>query len=266
MSGTPPARRTVVDRLAQNPGLVLAALFFTVVAGVVAVAAFGLDVFDRVGSRSEAPAGDMSDSRPSPSASASASPAPSTAPSGATAAVPASTCLDDAGKPIDCRAPHQRERYSGDCSTPGMLRFMAGRPGLDVVLARVARDGGQCLLSTPVTVADTAAQALNGNADDGWLRCLDERQDRLVSCDQPHTGEYIATGRAGKANLVECQSTAERYMDQSLESVGELLQVRVVDEIDDDPNSARCLISIRGSQPLVASVRNLRVSPVPIER
>jgi hypothetical protein len=70
----------------------------------------------------------------------------------------------------------------------------------------------------------------------------------------------------GKASLDECREVAEAYLDQGLGTVGDLLQVRVVDEIDDDPNSARCLIAIRGSQPLVASVRNLGVSPVPIER
>ena len=265
MSQTPPPRRTVVDRLAQNPGLVLAALVFTVVAGVVAVAAFGLDVFDRVESRSGPPAGSSSTSLPPLSTTSTTSGPNSTPPSGAPDTA-ASTCLDGAGEPIDCREPHQYERYSGDCSTPGMLRFMAGRPGLDVVLASVVRDGGGCLLSTPVTVADSAAQALSGTGDDAWLRCVDERESRLVSCDRPHTGEYVATGRAGKADLDECRAAAEVYMDQSLGSVGDLLQVHVVDEIDDDPNSARCLIAIRGSQPLDASVRNLGVSPVPIER
>ena len=55
-------------------------------------------------------------------------------------------------------------------------------------------------------------------------------------------------------------------MDQSLAIGRRSAQVRVVGEIDDDPNSARCLIAVRGSQPLDASVRNLGVSPVPIER
>ena len=41
---------------------------------------------------------------------------------------------------------------------------------------------------------------------------------------------------------------------------------RVVDESDPDPNAPRCLIAVRGRQPLTASVRDLGVSPVPIRR
>ena len=143
---------------------------------------------------------------------------------------------------------------------------MSGRAGIDVVLATVRPMSGACVIDNPVEVVETASGVLAGSRDDAWLRCLDDRQRQLVPCSEEHTGEYIATGESRRANQEECEQAAETYLNQTLANVGDLLTVRVVSEVDPDPNSPRCLIAVRGTQPLTASVRNLGVSPVPIRR
>jgi hypothetical protein len=158
------------------------------------------------------------------------------------------------------------EKFVGSCSTAGMLSYMSGRTGIDVALATVRPMAGACVIDNPVEVAETASGVLAGPRDDAWLRCLDDRQRQLVPCSEDHNGEYIATGEARKANQEECEQAAETYLNQTLANVGDLLTVRVVSEVDPDPNSPRCLIAVRGVQPLTASVRNLGVSPVPIRR
>jgi hypothetical protein len=264
VSGGPPERRGLADRWAQNSGLIVAALILTIVAGLVAVATFGFDLFDRMGA---GPPASASASPGAPSVAlrteASAPPPDVPAPSGSSAA---SVCLNDQQVEIDCREPHRLEKFGGSCSTAGMLGYMSGRAGLDVVLASVRPASGACVIDNPVEVAETAAGVLARSNDDAWRRCLDDRQGRLVPCSEEHTGEYIATGEARKANQEECEEAAEAYLNQTLANVGDLLAVRVVGEVDPDPNSPQCLITARGTQPLTASVRNLGVSPVPIGR
>ena len=92
-----------------------------------------------------------------------------------------------------------------------------------MVLASVRPTSGACVIDNPVEVAETAAGVLAGSNDDAWRRCLDDRQGRLVPCSEEHTGEYIATGEARKANQEECESAAEAYLNQTLANVGDLL-------------------------------------------
>ena len=267
MSAGPPRGRGVVDRLHDNPSLVLGALVFTIIAGVVAVATLGLDILDRVETRPEATAASRSAVDPPAAPNATLSPATtvSAAPPQASP-IPASSCIDDSGTAVDCREPHHLEQFGGACTSTGMIRFMAGQAGLDVVLATVSRRANGCAINIPVKVTDTAAGALARSGDDAWRRCVDKQRDLLVACNEDHTGEYLATGAVHKANLSECNEAAERYMGQTLDNVADLLAVRIVDQIDKDPSAARCLIEVRGSQPLTASLRRLGVSPVPIRR
>lgn len=265
----PPGRRGRADRWATSSILTASALVFTVLAGLAAIVALGLQIADRAsvtapGPSAPAPAGSgVGPTAPIPS---SDRPAPSPSVPVVSNAAPAAACLDDGYRIVDCREPHRLEKFEGSCSTDGMLAYMSGRVGTDVVLATVRPWSGACLLENPVEVAETAADALAGGGDDAWRRCLDDVQGRLVPCSEDHTGEYLATGRARKASLEECQVAAEAYMRQTLAGVADQLTVRVVAEVDPDPNAPRCLIAVRGTQPLTGSVRDLGVSPVPIRR
>lgn len=115
--------------------------------------------------------------------------------------------------------------------------------------------------------------------------CLDDGY-QVVDCREPHrlekvdgpcsTGDMLnyMSGRAGTDVVLatvrpwsgECQAAAEMYMRQTLAGVGDQLTVRVVAEVDPDPSAPRCLIAVRGTQPLTASVRNLGINPVPFRR
>jgi hypothetical protein len=266
VSAGPSARRSLADRWAKSPGLGLAALILTVVAGLVAVVTLGLDVFDRLATAPTASASATGTANAPTAAAQTAAGEPSPFVSGRSGPTVVSVCLDDQQKEIDCREPHHLEKLGGSCSTGGMLIYMSGRAGLDVALADVRPLSTACVIDNPVEVVETAAGVLAGSNDDSWRRCLDDQRGRLVPCSEDHTGEYIATGEARKANQVECERAAEAYLNQTLANVGDLLTVRVVAEVDRDPNSPRCLIAVRGSQPLTASVRNLGVGPVPIRR
>ena len=268
MSTVPPGRRGRADRWATSSALTAAALVCTVLAGVAALVALGLQIADRstatvspavpvpvgtgTGPADPLPSADL----PKPSPSISAVTTPGSVPS----------CLDDGFQVVDCREPHRLEKVDGPCSTGGMLEYMSGRAGTDVVLATVRPWSGACVIENPVEVAETAADVLAGGSDDAWRRCLDDQQGRLVPCSKDHTGEYLATGETRKASQAECEQAAEAYLGQPLAGVADLLTVRAVAEVDPDPNAPRCLITVRGSQPLTASVRNLGVSPVPIRR
>ena len=267
MSTVPPGRRGRADRWATSSALKAAALVFTVLAGVAALVALGLQVTDRFAVAPPSPAVPVpAVTEPTPSVP---SIGPSTTPPSVTALPEPGTalsCLDDGYRAVDCREPHRLEQVSGPCSTGGMLDYMSGRAGTDVVLATVRPWSGACVIDNPRQVAETAADVLAGGSDDAWRRCLDDRQDRLVPCSEDHTGEYLATGQTRKASQAECERAAEVYLGQPLAGVTDLLTVRVVAEFDPDPNAPRCLIAVRGTQPLTASVRELGVRPVPIRR
>ena len=252
--------------MAENPTLLFSALVFTIIAGVVAVAAFGFDLFDRFGSHAtvlssttSAPAPSTATMSVTPSSVTSASagrPSPTATP----------TCLDHQGGAVDCREPHRYEKLTEECSVAGMLKYMAGRAGRDVVLADLASKSGFCVIDSKIEVSDTAAGTLASANDDAWRRCVDNRRDQLVPCDHDHDGEYIATGESRKASQSECEEAAASYLRTTLDNVSDLLRVRVIEQIDREPYAARCVIEVRGSQPLTASVSDLGVSPVPIRR
>jgi hypothetical protein len=265
VNAAPPGRSGLVDRLAKSSALSVGVSVLTIVGGLIAIISFALYAVDRWGGGDGTTAPPEAMRTPS---SSGPTPVPSSGPPPPSVTDPTvhSVCLSDQQDEVDCREPHRLERFGGSCSTAGMLEYMAGRAGRDVVLADVREVSGACVIDNPIEVAETAAGVLAGSNHDAWRRCLDDRQGRLVPCSKEHTGEYIATGEARKANQEECEKAAEAYMNQTLTNVGDLLTVRVVSEVDPDPSSPRCLIAVRGSQPLTASVRNLGVRPVPIRR
>jgi hypothetical protein len=141
---------------------------------------------------------------------------------------------------------------------------MGGVPGLDVPLARTVAVEQGCLIDYGTELSASAKDSLSSPADDEWRRCIDGSTARIVACSQPHTGESLATGEQGKASQDQCDEAAGRYMGRSISSVSEELRVQVIKQVSDDLNGERCVITVRGTQPLTASVRRLGVSRVPI--
>jgi hypothetical protein len=264
VSGSSPPRSNLLQRLAANQGLQLGAIVFTILAGIAAIVALSLDVSDRF--TEDAPS-----QRPTVMPSVTVSPRntpvlPSAAqPSNPTENVKVA-CFSSGDEPVDCRESHRYELFPGDCTIASLVTYMGGRAGLDVALGQpLGASGGGCLLDSGRDVSTSAREVLAADdGDDAWRRCYDNRRGQIVPCDAPHSGEYIATGATSKATQDECIEAARAYMDRSIAANAELLRVQVIDKIDPNQNSPRCLISIRGNQRLGASLRHLGVNTVPI--
>ncbi len=142
---------------------------------------------------------------------------------------------------------------------------MGGRNGLDVVLARPARlPSGTCLLDARLDVTTSARDVLASDDHDSWRRCYRLRTNTVVPCNEPHTGEYIATGSKRRATFSECVAAANIYTDQGFDENKDLLQAVALATIDGEDNGPRCMIAVRGTQSLDASIRGLGVNAVPL--
>jgi hypothetical protein len=266
VSGKTPAARNLLQRLAAHPGLKLAVSVIGILAGVVGIVAGILEVADRLTEpqaprESTVPAGSEVSS-PAASSPGSASGSQRSSPTEGTRSI----CIASNDLTVDCRESHRYEQFGGDCSIASLLDFMGGRTGLDVAFGHpTAPRGGECLLDNGRDMSSSAREALAADdEDDAWRRCYDSRRDRLVPCDEPHNGEYVATGNNGKASSDECVAAAGVYMERSIAANADLLRVQVIAKTDDDQNSPRCLISIRGTQRLGGSVRRLGANTLPV--
>jgi hypothetical protein len=192
---------------------------------------------------------------------ASGPPSPSsTAPSGP-------LCWDARRAGVDCREDHRLEEIpaSAVCNQARVITFLGGLSSLDVTIARAATaPTGACAVDATRDVRGSARDVLRGEAAAGWRRCVDRRVRKNVPCSELHSGEYLSTGRPGRATEVECRVAAAQYLDQRPEYVAGDLQIRPLDVRSGTADSARCVIDARGNHLLTGSVRNLGQRPVPI--
>jgi hypothetical protein len=176
-------------------------------------------------------------------------------------------CLTVALVDVQCRELHRYQSMAGPCDVGGLVRFMGGLVGADVAAAdpRTEIVKNKCVIDFAHDVEGSAEGVLKSAADDSWRQCVDDRDHRLVNCNQLHTGEYFATGRMGRADLDECEASGHDYLGQDLDAV-QVLRVTVLASVSPDPNGARCLVSVRNTQLLTASVAHLGVNAVPLQR
>jgi hypothetical protein len=200
-----------------------------------------------------------SDGRPTSPAARDASSTPNTA---------ATSCESRLHVPTDCQLGHSYERLKGPCTTENLVSFMGGNPGVDIVLARVVRTkvSNQCLIEFGKEVEGSAEGVLGSNHDDAWRRCVERTRNAFVGCDQPHSGEYLGANSGGLVTQKACERAAEVYLETSLSTVAEDLQVQSVRDTNSNAFEARCVLSVRGVQLLSGSVRALRNARLPWER
>ena len=231
-------------------------------AALVGIVAGVLEIVDYL---SDEPTGPLVSSAPSSSPAQSSAPpgtADQTSPSATSTADEA--CLSSADQPVDCREPHRYQTLPGQCTLASLIDFMGGDVGREVPFPVVRKtSGGGCVIDARADLEGSAANAFAQPTDDQWRRCV--LGDDLVRCDQPHEGEYVAAGKAGKADLSECTSAADDYMERDFDQVSDLLKVVVIGEVEADPESARCVIMVRSAaQLMTSSVRALGQNRVPI--
>jgi hypothetical protein len=197
-----------------------------------------------------------SDGRPTSPASREASSTPNT------------YCESRLHVPTDCQLGHSYERLTGPCTMENLVSFMGGNPAVDIVLARVAstKVSNQCLIEFGKEVEGSAEGVLGSNHDDSWRRCVERTRNAFVGCDQPHSGEYLGANSGGLITQKACERAAEVYLETSLSTVAEDLQVQSVRDLNSNTFEARCVLSVRGVQLLSGSVRGLRNARLPWER
>lgn len=170
-----------------------------------------------------------------------------------------SACSTASGVVTDCELEHRYEAFDGDCTVAGLIRWLGGRPDLDVVRAGVSpMDTGACRADFRVDVRGSAAGALLADTADVLRRCYDSRSDAVVSCSQPHSAEYVAAPSSGVARPEECESAADDYLEIDPQRRSDELRVRRIGSSPAAEDNARCVIEVVGSQRLAASVRGLR--------
>lgn len=196
-----------------------------------------------------------SDPPPVPAATISASSSSSARPS-ADAATPSgagSTCWTSARAPVDCQLLHSYELLSTDpekCTGTKAIEFMGGVVGLDVTAAHADSSTfpGSCMLVSSQAGRGSARDVLAQDDSAAWRQCLDSKRGTagtLVTCDEKHDVEYLATGSLGQATTHLCEDRSAAYTGKSWGSVSDVLQVRFVRGDARDETSPRCALSPR---------------------
>ncbi|MGY1771887.1 protein kinase domain-containing protein [Blastococcus sp. SYSU D00813] len=190
-----------------------------------------------------------------PSAPAGEEPAPATA---TAAALAVGDCLDAASAPTACDGAHAVEVYSAsDCSPQALLQYLGGQPGTDVlrqdlVLGTV---GTACTVGLPDADLDgSAGGVLDGRADQ-WRRCLAD-DGAALPCSEPHAAEVVFEQQAATDPL-NCSGRAGAYMGVPFSRHDADLVAREA--------GTTCVVEVRGSNVLTASLRDLDQGALPLE-
>lgn len=190
---------------------------------------------------------------PDPSAPAGGGPAP-----GTTAGLAAGDCLDASSAPTACDAGHAAEVYgTGDCTPAALVQYLGGVPGTDVlrqdlILGTV---GPACTVGLPDAELDGAsAGVLDGPADE-WRRCLDD-DGAALPCSEPHAAEVVFEQQVATDPL-DCRARAGDYLGVPFSRHDADLAVRGA--------GTTCVVEVRGSNVLTASLRDLGSGALPLE-
>ncbi len=186
------------------------------------------------------------------------------APEGGGTSVPTpGTCLDPGGAATSCAVAHAAEVVAtdGPCDAAALLGHLGGVAGEDVLrtsVVPVSRPVGGtsvCVVDVPPEApAGAARDVLLGPAGDAWRRCGDQA-GREVSCGQPHTTEVVAEAAAGET--LDCRERAGSYLGRPFDQVD--AELRLLED------ASRCVVEVRGTNVLVASLRRLGAGALPVE-
>ena len=268
MSSDPPGASagSFFERLKRHRVVLAIAGVVSAAALVVGLAADALDVWSAV-----APSGAPSAGQAAPTAGGGAAPSSTlhtSPPSASTQPSTAGCRTTRGGQSVDCLSPHRYEAISLPCTAEHLVDLMGGDPKLDVLFDRPRPDGSAgCGVSLDEEEDRSIREVLDIDAaqDDHWRRCVDMSGSRFTRCDLDHGGEYVGTGKARRAEQEDCDKAVSDYMRVPIDVHADTLRVRAVAVVtENDP--ARCLVSVRGTQPLTSSLRWLDTQAVPVRR
>lgn len=174
-------------------------------------------------------------------------------------------CWTSDRAPSSCNVPHRFAAVDASCEPADVIRYLGGRPDLDVVHPTVVSGfGAPCVLDLGVDWTGSVRGALATAAGDAFRTCYSKVKDVDVPCDEPHVGEYVATGSEDLADAPLCIAAADRYLETSIAQHDNEIRV---EPLTDTHRAARCLIVLRlQNQTLNVSLRRLGAGQVPIGR
>jgi hypothetical protein len=170
----------------------------------------------------------------------------------------AERCGSARGELVDCQLPHRYETYVGSCDTGGVVAWLGGRADVDVVRATVVASDRSCLVDLKTEAVGSASQAFKRGASPAFRRCWDEQSGSLVTCDEPHTHEYIAAAVERIATADQCAEAARTYLEVGIDQRSDELRVSALTEVPAVGDNARCVIEVVGAERLEQSVRAIR--------
>lgn len=197
---------------------------------------------------------------PEPPASAPAATEP------ASAELSVGACLAADSSLVPCDAEHASEVYSiGDCTATSLVTYMGGVPHLDVpradvALSTLASDACSAGLVDSILPRASLEGAFSSDEAERWRRCFDRQSARDVDCSLDHTGEYVWDQERSTPDPVDCPAQASTYVDRSIEAFSRYLEVEDLSTAD----RALCRVSVKGSNILLGSVRNLGTRQLPL--
>ncbi len=217
-----------------------------------------------------------SNGSPAPSAIDSAaiqSPALSTSDDAATA-LAVGNCLAADLKPLPCTAIHRFEVVAVDsteCDAAVAVSYLAGNPDLDVIRARFTLSNEHACLVANAGDTDRSATikgilaVSDAAAGSPFRLCRDDRTAPTeVSCDVPHTSEFIGSLGVPAPDTDDCQAAATAYLSRTYNDVSGRLKVTAIPTSDPSSGSPSCVITTRGNAVLTQSIRNVRTSALPL--
>jgi serine/threonine-protein kinase len=224
-------------------------LALAVLAGLVAAVAVLLGTRDD-GGGGTATDGGTPVSSTTRSTSAGEEPAP--------AALAVGDCLDAASAPTACDGAHAAEVYStSGCTPQALLQYLGGRPGIDVLRQDLVLEpvGTACTVGLPDADLDgPSGGVLDGRADE-WRRCLDD-DGAALPCSGPHAAEVVFEQQAA-TDALNCTARAGDYLGVPFS--------RHVADLAAREAGTTCVVEVRGSNVLTASLRDLDQSALPLE-
>jgi hypothetical protein len=159
---------------------------------------------------------------------------------------------------VACDVPHAAEVFStSDCSVGALLGYLGGAAGEDVLRSDVAVQprGSACTVAAPgLTPSASVKDVLLDPAGDVWRRCLDE-VDREVPCSTPHTAEVIFV-QSDATEPLDCRARADAYFGRPFAQHEDDLKLLESD--------STCVVEVRGSNVLTASLRRLGSGALPL--
>lgn len=197
--------------------------------------------------------------------------APTSAPSTPVAVAPPATDLPTtnadsvspcflAGVGIACSAAHDAELITATaCDEAGLVVVMGGNPAIEILrggLTYSAQSGG-CLVGglDRFAVVSSVQGLLQSDQGDGFRVCRDDATATEVGCDTRHSAELIY--RNGQD--VDCAASFQTYTgDTFANRSGDLKLTKTAGQ------SVECWVGPRLTNPLTASVRNLKNQTLPL--